>query len=171
VANIPYHVTGLIIRQIFRHNIHLPSEVVLMVQEEVARKITPREKDHSVLSNLIRSFGQPEYITRVSKNCFSPIPKVDSAIIAVRNITPPAVENFPEFLRLIKVGFSARRKTLQNNFSAGWLIDKSSVGEILQSVGIEPSRRAQTLSLEEWKKLYYTIEMQNSKFKNLPPRD
>jgi len=158
VANIPYHITGMIIRQIFRPGIELPTQVVLMVQEAVAQKIIPKEKDHSVLSNLVRLFGQPRYVAKVDKTAFSPAPRVDSAIISIANIQTPKIDNFDKFFRLIKIGFASRRKTLLNNLSAGFKIDKKTTENILKQAGIEPQRRAQTLSPGEWERLYYTVE-------------
>ena len=78
VANIPYHVTGLIFRNIFQVGQTLPQCAVLMIQYEVAKKIVPDEHNLSILSNLITSYGQPKIVCRVSKNSFRPIPQVDS---------------------------------------------------------------------------------------------
>lgn len=158
VANIPYHVTGLIIRHIFRPDIRLPQSVTLMIQDEVARKIIPDECNHSVLSNLVRLFGQPAYVAQVGRQAFQPAPRVDSAIITVKNIAPPDVPDFQRFFRMIKMAFASRRKTLLNNLAAGLQLDKDIVRQMLDSAGIDPQRRAQTLSLNEWRSLYYKIE-------------
>lgn len=168
VANIPYHITGMIIRHIFRPTNHLPKQVVLMVQDAVAQKVIPKKKDHSVLSNLVRLFGQPRYIAKVDKSAFSPAPKVDSAIISIENIQIPRIDDFAQFFRLIKIGFASRRKTLLNNLSAGFKIDKQTAKNLLTQANIDPQRRAQTLSLKEWEELYYTVETQiaNGKSQN-----
>ncbi len=154
VANIPYHITGLIIRNIFNHKFHLPSKVVLMVQFEVAKKMAPKNDNQTVLSNILRSFGDVSIVEKVDKNSFKPVPKVDSAIILIDNIKKPDIEQFEKFIGFIKIGFASRRKTMENNFSTGLDIPKSEISKILADTGIEPNSRAQSLSLEQWKELY-----------------
>ena len=161
VANIPYHVTGLILRTIFDGEQTLPITAVLMVQLEVAKKIIPRENNQSILSNLIKSFGSVKMVAKVDRQSFRPSPKVDSAIIAIENIKKPDVDNFDEYFRIIKICFAHRRKTLLNNLSAGLAINKQTAKEILWSADIDPTRRAQTVSIAEWKKLYLNIKQQN----------
>jgi 16S rRNA (adenine1518-N6/adenine1519-N6)-dimethyltransferase len=158
VANIPYHVTGLIFRTIFNPAIIMPSMAVLMIQYEVAKKIVPKKSNRTILSNLIESFGTPNIVAKVDKKSFRPVPKVDSAILAVYDIHKPSVDNFDQFFRLVKIGFAARRKTLVNNLSNGLQISKDKVVKILAECGIDADRRAQTLSIDEWKKLYYKLE-------------
>jgi len=160
VANIPYHVTGLIFRTIFNYRQTLPKKVVLMMQYEVAKKIVPPPNDCTILSNLIGSFGVPRLVAKVDKRSFRPVPKVDSAILAVDQIQMPAVDNFDQYFRLVKIGFAARRKTLANNLSVGLNISKTKASELLSASDIAPDRRAQTLSIDEWKKLYYILEKQ-----------
>lgn len=157
VANIPYHITGLIIRNIFNPKFNLPTKVVLMVQWEVAVKMTATENNQNMLSNLIRLYGEAKIIKRVSKNCFSPIPKVDSALIVIENIKKPDISQPEKFLKFIKIGFAARRKTLLNNLAAGLDIPKQDIVKTLNQCGIEPNQRAQTLSINDWKKLYYKL--------------
>ncbi|MFZ5391844.1 MAG: 16S rRNA (adenine(1518)-N(6)/adenine(1519)-N(6))-dimethyltransferase RsmA [Patescibacteria group bacterium] len=158
VANIPYHVTGLIFRNIFQHGLSLPQSVVLMIQYEVAKKIIAAPDNQTKLSNLINAYGQPKLICKVDKSAFRPIPKVDSAVLAVDNIKTPDADNFEDFFRLIKIGFSSRRKTILNNLSSGYKIPKDQIKNILTEAQIDPTRRAQTLAQTEWKKLYYILE-------------
>ena len=157
VANIPYHITGLIIRNIFNHKFYLPSRVVLMVQYEVAKKMFPKEQDQTVLSNILRAFGTVSIVAKVDKKSFKPVPKVDSAIVLIDQIKPPQIKNFDKFISLIKIGFSARRKTLCNNLAHGLDIPKPEIAKILSGLGIAPNSRAQTLSLAQWKKLYLKL--------------
>lgn len=157
-ANIPYHVTGLILRTIFDYKQSLPERVVLMMQYEVAKKILAKDDNQNILSNLIRCFGQATLVCKVDKKAFRPIPQVDSAVLLVKNIKRPEIEDFDDFFTLIKKGFSSRRKTLLNNLSSGLNMAKSDLNEKLMSVNIDPNRRAQTISYDEWKKLYYLLE-------------
>ncbi|MFA4930339.1 MAG: 16S rRNA (adenine(1518)-N(6)/adenine(1519)-N(6))-dimethyltransferase RsmA [Patescibacteria group bacterium] len=157
LANIPYHISGLIIRTIFDTDQKLPTDVVLMMQYEVVKKIVTKPDDRTVLSNLIELFGQPKIVAKVDKKSFRPTPKVDSAVVAINNIKKPNVDDFDQFFRIIKIGFSQRRKTILNNLSHGLKIDKTTTRELLSQANIDPTRRAQTLSLEEWKRLYLYI--------------
>lgn len=158
VANIPYHITGLIFRNIFQFGQSLPQSIVLMIQYEVAKKIIAAPDNQTKLSNLINAYGQPKLICKVDKSAFRPIPKVDSAILAVNNIKTPDTDNFEDYFRLIKIGFSSRRKTILNNLSSGYKLPKDQIKILLVKAEIDPTRRAQTLAQTEWKKLYYVIE-------------
>lgn len=157
VANIPYHVTGLILRTIFDCKQSLPERIVLMMQYEVVKKILAKEDDQNILSNLIRSFGEASLVCKVDKKAFRPIPKVDSAVILINNIHKPEIADFNNFFSLIKKGFANRRKTLLNNLSTGCGWPKSQMIERLESIKIDPRRRAQTISYDEWKKIYYVL--------------
>ena len=117
VANIPYNITGLIIKK-FLSDKKLPRSMTLLVQKEVAERIVARNNKESILSLSVKAYGQVKYIKKVSKKLFNPSPKVDSAIINIFNISK---DNFPQkelenkFFSLIKVGFSHKRKVLIKN--------------------------------------------------------
>lgn len=157
VANIPYHITGLIFRTIFDYKQSLPTKVVLMIQWEVAKKILAKPDDQNKLSNLINCFGRPQLVCKVDKRAFRPVPKVDSAVIMIDEIKKPEVEDFDQFFQIIKLGFSSRRKTLLNNLSTGLKQPKNVIIELLQKINIDPTRRAQTLDLNEWKSIFSNI--------------
>lgn len=158
VANLPYYLTSAIIR-FFLSGTSRPVMMVLMVQKEVAERIVALPPSANILSVAVQFYGEPEIVAIVPKQSFWPIPKVDSAII---RITPHSklLDNLDEsaFFRLVKAGFSERRKQLHNSLSGGLHLDDDAVKKILNKSGITPDRRAQTLTIPEWLKLYQNIK-------------
>lgn len=165
VANIPYYITSPIlvhllgeIDQLHYKNRESVKEVILMVQYEVARRITATEKsankEYGTLSLLASYWSEPEYICKVPANCFWPAPKVDSAVVKLKIRQKPAIEvDNPSLLRkIIQAGFGKRRKTLKNALTMSGF-DSNKVNIALDKAGISPSRRGETLSLEEFAKL------------------
>lgn len=158
VANIPYYLTSAIIR-FFLESSHRPVMMVLMVQKEVAERIVATPPEANILSVAVQFYGHPEIIIPVSKQNFWPIPKVDSAVI---RITPhkklPTKVDEKKFFRIVKAGFGERRKQLHNSLAGGLHLDDTLTKKILAKAGITPDRRAQTLTIPEWLKLYQNIE-------------
>lgn len=158
VANLPYYLTSVIIR-FFLVSRHCPVMMVLMVQKEVAERIVAIPPKANILSVAVQFYGHPEIITLVPKQSFWPIPKVDSAVI---RITPhkklPAKVDEKRFFQIVKAGFGERRKQLHNSLSGGLRLDDNTVKKILTRSGIAPDRRAQTLTISDWIKLYQNIE-------------
>ncbi len=153
VANIPYYITGKILR-LFLENSFQPSILVLMVQKEVAERICAKPGKLGVLSLSVQYFGEPEMVEIVPREKFNPVPDVDSAVlkIVVKNENRLSPEEEKKFFRLIKVGFSSPRKTLVNNLSAGLQKDKIEVEKILKQIGFDGKTRAQELGVEEWRR-------------------
>lgn len=158
VANIPYYLTSAIIR-FFLESSHRPVMMVLMVQKEVAERIVATPPEANILSVAVQFYGHPEIITLVPKQNFWPIPKVDSALI---RITPhkklPVKIDEKRFFRIVKAGFGERRKQLHNSLAGGLHLDDTVTKKILIKTGISPDRRAQTLTINDWVKLYQNIE-------------
>lgn len=156
VANIPYYITGAVIRK-FLSTKYQPDLMVLMVQKEVGRRIVARDKKESILSLSVKSYGTPRYITTVKKESFRPEPKVDSAILLVENISKDFFADFSEevFFEIIKKGFGSKRKTLRNTLKP--LLGEK-VEEILASVDVDPRTRAEDLALEAWGRLARTYQ-------------
>lgn len=155
VANIPYYITAPIIRLFLETKIP-PSEVIFMVQKEVAERITAKPGEMSILAVSVQYYAKAEFLFTVFKESFDPVPKVDSAIIKItrnKNQEEISKEEVKKFFRIVKSGFSAKRKTLINNLSNGLQIDKKEIEEKLGSIGFSPSVRAQELGVEDWKKL------------------
>ena len=153
VANIPYYLTGKIIRLISELK-NRPQVVVLLVQKEIADRLSAKPGDLSVLGLTAQYYWQIEKGLIVKSEKFDPPPKVDSQIV---KLIPVDHQESPEQLqalfRLIKIGFSAKRKTILNNLSSGYRITKEQTKTILASASIEPSTRAQNLSLTDWQRL------------------
>jgi len=154
IANIPYYITSPIIRLLLETP-QQPKQILLMVQKEVAERIIAKPGKMSILSNSVQYYADAEILFNVSRDKFTPTPKVDSAIL---KITPKTAYNStnPEikaFFRLIRAGFSAKRKTLLNNLSATLQIDKKILELAFNKLALKATVRAQELSTEDWKKL------------------
>ena len=153
VANIPYNITGLIIKK-FLSDKKLPKSMTLLVQKEVAERIVARNNKESILSLSVKAYGQVKYIKKVSKKLFNPSPKVDSAIINIFNISK---DNFPQkelenkFFSLIKVGFSHKRKVLIKNLEI--ITPKEKLEKCFQELKMDTKIRPEDVSLGNWLEL------------------
>jgi 16S rRNA (adenine1518-N6/adenine1519-N6)-dimethyltransferase len=153
VANIPYYITSKIIN-LFLTAENKPESIVMLVQKEVAERICAQAGEMSILSLSVQAFGEPKIIDIVPRESFFPAPDVDSAILKVSSIgyKVSGIEE-KELFRIIKIGFSARRKTLLNNLSSGLHLKKEQVSDIIKRVDLSENVRAQELSLDQWAKL------------------
>jgi len=157
VSNIPYYITSLIIKLFLESKVQ-PKLVVLLVQKEVAERICAPKGKLSVLALSVQVYGDPEIVDYVDKSSFFPEPKVNSAILRIKNIRRDFYgDYYKKLFRIIKIGFSSKRKKLANNLSAGLGIGKDGINKMLVKIGANPNARAQELSLEEWKKLIELI--------------
>jgi 16S rRNA (adenine1518-N6/adenine1519-N6)-dimethyltransferase len=158
VANIPYYLTSNLIKVISETS-NRPQKAVLLIQKEVAERAAAQPGDMSLLSATAQFYWQIKLGPLVPAKLFTPPPKVDSqALILDKRLVPLFDDVEPkQFFRLVKAGFSQRRKTLLNSLSAGLQLDKNIVKTVCDSVDISPGRRPQTLSLEEWHNLYISL--------------
>ena len=158
VANLPYYITAPTFRH-FLESANPPQLLVVMVQQEVAQRIIAGPGDLSVLAVSIQFYGQPHIIAQVPANSFYPAPKVDSAILRVD--MKPQVPLLPEernsFFRVVQAGFSEKRKQLHNSLTHGLHRKNEQVRAWLAEASIEASRRAETLSIDEWLRLWRVI--------------
>ncbi|WP_206156795.1 16S rRNA (adenine(1518)-N(6)/adenine(1519)-N(6))-dimethyltransferase RsmA [Candidatus Roseilinea sp. NK_OTU-006] len=152
VANLPYYITSAAIRRILECGLSIAS-VVLTVQTEVAKRVTAQPPDMSLLAVSVQFYGRPDLLFRISPNQFYPQPGVESSILRITPHNRPPAIDAQKFFRVVKAGFSQPRKQLRNTLAAGLKITKSEAEAALRQSGIEPGRRAETLSLEEWKRL------------------
>jgi len=154
VANIPYYITSSLIRHLIE-NARPPEALVLTVQAEVAERICAKPGDLSLLALSVQVYGAPEIVARIPASAFYPSPQVDSAVIRVLLHSQPLIpaEQIQSFFRLAKAGFSQKRKTLRNALAAGMRWSPTETETLLRRVDIDPMRRAETLNLEEWKRL------------------
>ncbi len=151
VANIPYYITGLLIRN-YLETENQPASMTILVQKEVAERVVARDGRESILSLSVKVFGDPKYGGTVSKRYFSPAPKVDSAILTVNNIThklKPAQEK--AFFEVVKEGLAHKRKTLVHNLGKHYGSDR--VRGALAALGLNEKARGEELSIDLWMKL------------------
>lgn len=155
VANLPYYITSPVLRH-FLEAREKPQLMVVMVQREVAQAITARPGDMSLLSLSVQLYGEPKVVDRVNAASFYPAPEVDSTILRIRLYPSPrlAAEDTAGFFRLARAGFCAPRKQLQNSLAQGLGLAKQEVTAWLEKSGLDPRRRAETLSIEEWGHLW-----------------
>jgi 16S rRNA (adenine1518-N6/adenine1519-N6)-dimethyltransferase len=158
VANIPYYLTSNLIR-VLSETSNPPQTAVLLIQKEVAERAAARAGDMSMLAVTAQYFWDITLGNIVPAELFTPPPKVDSQILILERRAQPLFGDIDTalFFRLIKAGFSQRRKTLLNSLSGGLSLDKASVKSMCEQAGIDAGRRAQTLTLQEWHKLYLVI--------------
>ena len=158
VANIPYYITSAVIRHLLESELK-PRRIVLTIQKEVAQRICAQPGHLSLLALSVQVYGQPRIAVHIPANAFFPAPKVDSAVLVVDIFSVPKVKenNLDRFFKLIKAGFSQKRKTLRNSLSSGLHISTTNAAELLTRANIDPQRRAETLSIEEWELLTEAI--------------
>jgi 16S rRNA (adenine1518-N6/adenine1519-N6)-dimethyltransferase len=157
-ANIPYYITSAIIRYLVE-SIPSPSRMVLTVQKEVGDRICARPGKMSLLALSVQYYGTPTIVGSIPAEAFYPSPKVDSAIVNVDLISSPArdVESSGWMFHVARAGFSQKRKMLRNTLAAGLAISARDAEGYLALSGVDPKRRAETLSVDEWVKLAETI--------------
>lgn len=151
VANIPYYITSALFRHLLSAS-QRPRRMVLTVQKEVAGRICAAPGQLSLLALSVQVYGKPVVAGQIPAGAFYPAPTVDSAVVRVDLYPQPLFQgaDLDVFFRLSKAGFSQKRKTLRNSLSAGLAWPAAAAGTLLESANLDPMRRAETLSLEEW---------------------
>lgn len=159
VANIPYYITSAVIRHLLENDPQ-PLRMVLTVQREVADRICAQPNEMNLLALSVQVYGQPQIKAIIPAGAFYPPPKVDSAVIRIDLYPEPRIsrQRLNDFFRLAKAGFSQRRKTLRNSLGGGMAWTRETTTRVLEAAGIDPNRRAETLSLEEWAALTASAE-------------
>jgi len=151
IANIPYNITGAIFKKFLSSN-EQPKTMVLLVQKEVAERIVARNGKESILSLSVKAYGTPKYMMKVAKRFFTPAPKVDSAIIAITNISKNKFKTIAEeshFFNVIKTGFAHKRKVLRKNLE---ILQKKpgQIDNIFEKLKINSKARAEDIKFEIW---------------------
>lgn len=155
IGNLPYYITSPIIAELLQARDRI-ERIVLMVQKEVAERLkaSPGTKDYGSMSVFVQYYSEPEIVAHVSKNVFLPPPDVSSAIIRLMPRAKPPVDVPGDelFFDVVHCAFGQRRKTLLNSLSdcPALGLSKDQVSQVLHNAGIDPSRRAETLSLDEF---------------------
>lgn len=155
VANIPYYLTSNLIR-VISETANPPDKAAILIQKEVAERVCAQPGAMSLLSVTAQFYWEASLGPVVAAHLFTPPPKVDSQILILNRRESLFDDTFDPkaFFRLVKAGFSERRKTLVNSLSGGLRLPKSEVGELLAAAAIDPKLRPQNLSLGEWRQLY-----------------
>lgn len=155
VANLPYYIVSPTIRKFLEIDEVKPRQLVLMVQKEVAQRICAKPPDMNLLAVSVRFYATPKIISYVSKKCFFPQPKVDSAILRIAPLinADRKLINADLFFKIVRAGFSHPRKQILNNLSEGLKLNKTEIITWLLKNNIQPSQRAETLSIEDWLRL------------------
>lgn len=160
VANIPYYITSAILRHMLEANTR-PRRIVVMAQKEVALQIIAKPPHGNLLGTSVQYYGQPHIVLNVPAGAFYPRPAVDSAVVRI-DVYRSEASNEPEpsaepsarrFFQVVRAGFGSRRKQLRNALANGLQITTDQAAEMLVRAGLDPARRAETLSLAEWKDL------------------
>ncbi len=157
VANVPYYITSKIVQLLMTAE-NKPSVAVLLVQKEVAVRLAASPGDMSILAVSAQLFAEVELGDTVPAALFTPPPKVDSAVVILRSRPSPQVPASEEkqFFRLVKAGFSAKRKKLRSSLSGGLAISKDQAEAHLQQAGIGLDKRAEDLSIDQWLTLLHS---------------
>ena len=153
VANLPYNITSIFLRK-FIGGRDKPEVMVLMLQKEVAERITAIPGKMSLLAVSVQFYSEPEILDYVSKDKFWPEPEVDSAIIKLKIKNDEFKIDEKKFFQMVKFGFSSRRKMLKNNLAAGYKLRAKEVGDMIKKAGFNEKIRAQELSVVDWTKLF-----------------
>ncbi|MEX2431097.1 MAG: 16S rRNA (adenine(1518)-N(6)/adenine(1519)-N(6))-dimethyltransferase RsmA [Dehalococcoidia bacterium] len=155
VGNLPYY-AALPILRVFLESDCRPAAAAVLVQKEVASQMCARPGSMSLVSLAVQLFGEPRIIRLVRPGAFNPPPKVTSAIVGIRVYAQPAegIQDTNAFFRLVRAGFSAPRKQLRNALANGLGVPARTAEALLSAAEIDPSARAETLSLAEWASLY-----------------
>ena len=146
VANIPYYLTSALIRKLLEVK-NTPENIFLMIQKEVGKRICSKPGEMSILSVSVQYYANPKILFNVSKNCFFPVPKVDSVFI---QITPKGIPKNDDFFKMVRNGFMHPRKKLANNLN----LDKAKLKDWFLENNIEMGERAERLSLDQWISLF-----------------
>lgn len=160
VANLPYYITTPLAMRFIESSLDVRS-ITIMVQKEVALRFVakPNTADYSAITLAIEMAGNAQITRNVSRNMFFPSPNVDSAVVRI-DIDRAKLdgENVALLHKLVRSSFAMRRKTLANNLSVAFQIDKQEAGKLIEEAGFSPMVRGEALSLDDYKKLTKTLE-------------
>jgi 16S rRNA (adenine1518-N6/adenine1519-N6)-dimethyltransferase len=163
VANVPYYITSAILRHLLQSP-RPPRRLVMTVQYELAERMLEQPPRMNLLAVSVQFFGKPEIITRLKPDVFWPRPAIDSAVIKIDTYDQPVIPlpSVKQFFRVVRAGFGQKRKQLKNSLGSGLGIKAKAAGELLEEAGIDPKRRAETVTLEEWATLTRVVAGKSS---------
>ncbi|MBF6613668.1 MAG: ribosomal RNA small subunit methyltransferase A [Chloroflexi bacterium] len=160
VANLPYYITSAVLRHFLEADVK-PASLTVMVQREVAERMAAKPPDMSLLAVGVQLYGKPKVLFRVPPGAFNPPPKVESAVVQIEVYSlaerPVVPLSDKDFFKVAQAGFSQKRKQVANTLSSGLHLGKADVIVGLKAAGIEPTRRAETLTIAEWAAVEKTL--------------
>lgn len=158
VANVPYYISSAILWH-FLESDHPPLRIVLTMQYEVAERIIAQDDNMNLLAVALQYYGEPRIVSKLSPAVFWPRPNIYSAIVQIEThaSAPIQVPSPSAFFTVVKAGFSLKRKQLKNALASGLQIKAGIATELLQAADIDPKRRAETLTLQEWGRLCHIV--------------
>lgn len=161
VANLPYYITSAILRHLLETP-HKADRMVLTVQQEVAERLSAPPGDMSLLTVSVQFFGTAHIVTRLNPAAFWPRPDVASAVVQIDVYKQPPVRVPSEelFFKVVRAGFGQKRKQLKNSLGAGLGLSHPASASLLSSADVDPTRRAETLTLNEWAAITQVVAAQ-----------
>ncbi len=162
VANLPYYITSAILQHLLERARLKPETIVITVQREVAERIVAEPGNMSILAVSVQLYGVPRLLFRIHPGSFYPSPAVDSAVLQIEVKPAPHLTQVSEreFFDVVRGGFAQRRKQLHNSLAASLGLDRAWIKGRLKEAGVEPRRRAQTLSVDEWISIAVALQPQ-----------
>ncbi len=159
VANIPYYITSAVIRHLLEAKLK-PARIVLTMQREVAERVLNKDEKMSLLSLSVQVYGQARIGSHIPASCFYPEPNVDSSVLIIDVYSQPklSTEGIKTLFDLAHAAFNQKRKMLRGSLSPLLGMDKQSTAELLEKADIDPRRRPEALSLEDWIRLVEVVE-------------
>lgn len=160
VANLPYYITSAVLRHVLEAPVK-PARAVVMVQDEVAERMLAAPGRMSILGVAVQLFARPSLICRVPALAFVPPPSVGSAVVRldVHPAPPVPVDDLGAFFAVVRAGFGQKRKQLRNSIAAGLDLSTADAAAALDAAGIDPRRRAETVTLAEWSALTFAVAL------------
>lgn len=158
VANLPYYITSAVIRHLLEQS-HPPRRIVITIQKEVAQRIMAQPGNLSLLAISVQFYGQPTLHHVIPRKAFYPAPKVDSAVLSIDlyGEQPLPISQPNRYFEVVKAGFSQKRKQLKNALAGGLGRQTTTITPLIEQAGLDPRRRAETLTLAEWAALTLVI--------------
>ena len=153
IANIPYQITGKIVKKFVSDTGPKPKDMLMLVQKEVAERICAQPGKLSLLGISVQLYAKPEIVRKVQRTAFWPEPRVDSTLLYIGNIQEKStypIQDMEGFWRLLRIGFSSPRKKLSHNLASGIDIQQRDAEELLKDLGLSEKVRAQELSIDDW---------------------
>lgn len=159
VANIPYYITSVVIRHLLEAAVK-PERIVLTIQREVAQRIVNQDEKMSLLSLSVQVYGKAHIASQIPAACFYPKPQVDSSVLIIDVYDDPKLskDQIKRLFRLAHAAFNQKRKMLRSSLRSILGGKNESTTSILENAGIDPSRRPESLSLEDWIRLIEVVE-------------